>query len=92
MRIKKGLVFRGTRPFRYDALQLFCRSELAREEPTGAAYYQARGVISKPAPASSVALEGEGYALTATDAQRRQAFLGVAFDHFMQQAHQNAAA
>ncbi len=32
----------------------------------------------------SVALEGEGYTLAATDAQRRQAFLGVALDHFMQ--------
>lgn len=40
----------------------------------------------------SVAFEGEGYALATTDAQRRQAFLGIAFDHFMQQGHQHTAA
>jgi hypothetical protein len=40
----------------------------------------------------SVAFEGEGDALAATDAQGRQAFLGIALDHFMQQGHQHAAA
>jgi len=40
----------------------------------------------------SAAFESEGYALAATDAQRCQAFLGVALDHFMQQGHQHAAA
>lgn len=40
----------------------------------------------------SAAFEGEGYALTTTDAQRREAFLGIALDHFMQQGHQHAAA
>ncbi len=40
----------------------------------------------------STALERQGYALAATDAQGGQAFLGVALDHFMQQGHQHAAA
>lgn len=39
----------------------------------------------------SAAFEGEGYTLAATDAQGRQAFLGIALDHFMQQGHQHAA-
>lgn len=40
----------------------------------------------------SAAFEGQGYALAATDAQGRQAFPGIALDHFMQQGDQHAAA
>ncbi len=40
----------------------------------------------------SVAFESEGHTLAATDAQRCQAFLGIALDHFVQQRHQHTAA
>ena len=40
----------------------------------------------------SVALKGQCHALAAADAQGRQAFLGVALEHFMQQGHQHTAA
>jgi hypothetical protein len=39
----------------------------------------------------SVAFQGQGYALATADAQGRQAFLGIALDHFVQQGHQHAA-
>lgn len=40
----------------------------------------------------SVALKGQCHALAAADAQGRQAFLGIALEHFMQQGHQHTAA
>jgi len=78
------------------ARYITCRSELAREKLTGAAFIQEARVIvnvfrEQARSYRSAAFERQGHALAAADAQRRQTFLGVALDHFMQQGHQHAA-
>src|SRR5512134_1651337 len=61
--------------------------------PPGFCLLPARGPIPRAAPGRCpLALDGERYAHAAADAQTRETLLGVAFDHLVDQRHQNAAA